>query len=66
MDDRFNDENIMEKEIINNTEEKPVAGEYDSICKKCDGLIARPNVMYGWGGKFCNCKDETNYGRPIQ
>ena len=28
----------------------------DEICKKCDGLIARPGVLYGWGGSFCYCQ----------
>lgn len=28
---------------------------YNTICTKCNGLIAQPNQTYGYSGSFCNC-----------
>jgi hypothetical protein len=25
------------------------------MCQQCGGLIAEPNLAYGYGGKFCHC-----------
>jgi len=40
----------------------PAGGEmgraFDTICPKCNGLIARPGVVYGYSGEFCYCPDE--------
>lgn len=36
---------------------------YDYICTACNGLVAQPNKVYGWGGTFCNC---TNPSKPPQ
>lgn len=39
----------------------------NEMCPKCGGLIAEPNKVYGWAGKWCYCSSDTAkemFGNP--
>jgi reverse gyrase len=37
-------------------QEKEPKMAFDTMCPHCGGLIARPNVAYGYAGPYCSCQ----------
>lgn len=36
----------------------------NSMCPRCGGLVAEPNVAYGYAGKWCHCAYRSSMNEP--